>query len=78
MADTTRNPYPKPWRIPFNEAARLLSISRSTLKVLLKRDPDFPRPVKDGTDRRAGAYFITEELEAWLNSKIKERDQQAA
>jgi len=79
MADQTKTPAPsnkpKPWRIPLNEAARLLGFTRSGLHGQMKKDPAFPRPIKDGTDRRSRSYFLTEELEAWLDRKAKQRDQ---
>ena len=82
MADQTTSPVPdnkpKPWRIPQHEVSHLLGISRSGVYHLMKTDPSFPRPMKDGKGRGARCYFVTEEVETWLNRKIIERDQQAA
>jgi prophage regulatory protein len=51
-----------------------LDLSRSGLDKLRKKDPTFPRPLKDGTTRQAAAYFVVSEIQSWLQSKIEARD----
>jgi prophage regulatory protein len=51
-----------------------LDLSRSGLDKLRKKDPTFPRPIKDGHTRQAAAYYVVAEVEAWLRTKIETRD----
>lgn len=51
-----------------------LDISRSGLDKLRKKDPAFPRPIKDGSSRQAAAYYVAAEVDAWVQSKIDSRD----
>lgn len=51
----------------------LLAISRSGLAKLKKRDPSFPKPVKDGSTRQAAVYYVRAEVEAWLANKLATR-----
>ena len=51
-----------------------LDLSRSGLDKLRKKDPTFPKPIKDGESRQAAAYFVVAEVSAWLQSKIDARD----
>jgi prophage regulatory protein len=51
-----------------------LDVSRSGLDKLRKKDPTFPKPIKDGVTRQAAAYYVVAELNDWLAAKIKERD----
>lgn len=51
-----------------------LDLSRSGLDKLRKKDPAFPKPLKDGDTRQAAAYYVVSEVEAWLQSKIEARD----
>ena len=51
-----------------------LDLSRSGLDKLRKKDPTFPKPIKDGSTRQAAAYFVVAEVETWLQSKIQARD----
>jgi prophage regulatory protein len=52
----------------------LLDLSRSGLEKLRKKDPTFPRPIKDGNARQAAAFYVVAEVEAWLQRKIAARD----
>ncbi|MCW3149290.1 AlpA family phage regulatory protein [Stutzerimonas stutzeri] len=52
----------------------MLGKSRSGLYRLLKSDPEFPKPIKSGIDRRARCYYVADEVNAWLLAKMKERD----
>ncbi|WP_286790487.1 MULTISPECIES: helix-turn-helix transcriptional regulator [unclassified Pseudomonas] len=51
-----------------------LDLSRSGLDKLRKKDPSFPKPIKDGDSRQAAAYYVVAEVESWLQSKIAARD----
>lgn len=51
-----------------------LDLSRSGLDKLRKKDPSFPKPIKDGDSRQAAAFYVVEEVEAWLKAKIEARD----
>lgn len=51
-----------------------LDLSRSGLDKLRKKDPTFPKPIKDGVTRQAAAYYVVAELNTWLAAKIEARD----
>lgn len=51
-----------------------LDLSRSGLDKLRKKDLTFPKPIKDGITRQAAAFYVVAEVEAWLSTKIAERD----
>lgn len=51
-----------------------LDISISGLDKLHKKDPTFPRPIKDGDTRQAAVFYVAAEVDAWLKSKIEVRD----
>lgn len=51
-----------------------LDLSPSGLDKLRKKDPTFPKPLKDGESRQAAAYYVVTEVEAWIQSKIDARD----
>ena len=38
----------------------------------------FPRPIKLGQGRGATSAFVESEIDAWLEAKIAERDEEAA
>lgn len=54
-----------------------LDLSRSGLDKLRKKDPTFPKPLKDGDTRQAAAFYVVAEVEAWLQAKIAKRDEAA-
>lgn len=60
--------------IPQPEVCKAIGQTRSGLDKLRKKDPTFPKPIKFGSSRQAAAYYVIAELNAWLASKIKERD----
>lgn len=60
--------------IPQTEVCKAIGQTRSGLNKLRQKDPTFPRPIKFGDSRQAAAYYVIEELNAWLAAKIKERD----
>lgn len=51
-----------------------LDLTRSGLAKLKAKDPTFPKPLKAGAARQAAAYYVVAEVDAWLQSKIAERD----
>ncbi|MDX1368252.1 transcriptional regulator [Pseudomonas sp.] len=51
-----------------------LDLSRSGLDKLRKKDPTFPKPIKDGDARQAAAFYVFAEIEVWLQTKIAGRD----
>lgn len=51
-----------------------LDVTRSGLAKLRAKDPSFPKPIKDGESRQAAAYYVREEVDAWLSAKIEARD----
>ncbi|AVU77715.1 helix-turn-helix transcriptional regulator [Pseudomonas rhizophila] len=65
---------PKKYLISHISLQHRFDKSRSGLEKLLKTDPSFPRPIKFGLSKQAGVYFLVAEVEAWLESKISERD----
>ncbi|MDI1300359.1 MAG: transcriptional regulator [bacterium] len=56
----------------------MLSLSRSGLDKLRKRDPSFPPRIKDGDSRQAAVYYVLAEVEAWINAKMAARNGEAA
>lgn len=48
----------------------MLSLSRSGLAKLRKRDPSFPKPIKQGSARQAAVYYVRAEVEAWLAAQM--------
>lgn len=56
----------------------MLGKSRSGLDKTRKRDPSFPKPIKDGHSRQAAVYYVLAEVEAWLEAKMAARNGEAA
>jgi len=56
------------------EVCKAIGQTRSGLDKLRKKDPTFPKPIKFGSSRQAAAYYVIAELNAWLTTKINERD----
>lgn len=59
--------------ISISETGSEIRKSRSGLDKLRAKDPNFPKPWKDGTDRQARVYFVRAEVEAWLRAKLEAR-----
>lgn len=51
-----------------------LDLTRSGLDKRRKKDPTFPKPIKDGDTRQAAAYYVVAEVETWLDAQIAARD----
>ena len=58
-----------PIRVTYNQACELLNIHRDTLRNLVRKDKDFPKPYKYGTTRQAPVYFDYADLVAWHNQQ---------
>lgn len=59
------------------ETALYMKRTSSGLDKLCARDPDFPKPLKDGDNRRSRVYFVRQEVEAYLASKLAARGEAA-
>lgn len=59
----------QPIRITYNQACELLSIKRNALRLLVQKDPTFPKPYKQGSVRQAPVYFDYADLVAWHNQQ---------
>lgn len=55
------------------DLAVMLRRTRSGVDKLRARDPEFPQPLKDGTDRRSRVYFVRSEVEAYLQARLEAR-----
>ena len=62
----------KPFLLSYNTVCKLLGIERNALRILMKKDDRFPKPLKMGLSRQAAVYFDREEIEAWYQG-FKER-----
>lgn len=51
-----------------------LDLTRSGLDKLRKKDPTFPKPIKDGDRTQSAVYYVVAEVEAWLQARIAARD----
>ncbi|MGV8864757.1 MAG: helix-turn-helix transcriptional regulator [Pseudomonas sp.] len=59
------------------ELALHLRRTRSGVDKLRVRDSTFPKPFKDGDNRRARVYFVRDEVESWLRGKLDSRAEAA-
>ena len=55
------------------ELALYLRRTRSGVDKLRARDSTFPKPFKDGDNRRARIYFVRSEVDSWLRGKLESR-----
>jgi prophage regulatory protein len=55
----------------------MLDLSSSGFYELRKRDPSFPRPIKDGDTQQAPAFYVVDEVKSWLINRMIERDERA-
>ncbi len=55
------------------ETAHFMKRTTSGLDKLCARDPNFPKPFKDGDNRRSRVYFVRQEVEAYLAGKLAAR-----
>ena len=59
--------------IKIDDLIKRLAISRTTLSRLRARDKSFPKPIKDGPARSAPVYFVEQEIESWLQTRMDSR-----
>ncbi len=59
------------------ETALYMKRTPSGLDKLCARDPSFPKPLKDGDNRRSRVYFVRQEVEAYLAGKLAARGEAA-
>lgn len=71
------SPNPAKALVRISTLAQMLDLSRSGLAKLRIKDPTFPKPIKDNSNRQAAAYFVVAEVEAWLQAKMANRAQGA-
>lgn len=60
-------------RLTITEVCHLLSVQRDKLNKLVKDDPDFPRPIKEGHTRQSAVYFDYSELVNWWEGRKNTR-----
>ncbi|WAU74309.1 transcriptional regulator [Acinetobacter sp. TR11] len=58
-----------PLQISYSKACQMLDVSRDTLRMLMRRDPSFPRAIKYGESRQAPVFFSYAELVEWHNKR---------
>lgn len=58
-----------PLQVTYKKVCEMLDVSRDTLRVLILRDPTFPRPLKYGDSRQAPVFFSYAELVEWHNKR---------
>lgn len=56
------------------EVAQVMRRTRSGVDKLRARDPQFPKPLKDGDNRRSRIYFVRQEVEAYLSARLQSRE----
>lgn len=64
--------FPELWTMA--EVAQAMRRTRSGVDKLRQRDPSFPKPLKDGDDRRSRIYFVRQEIEAYLSARLDARE----
>lgn len=50
----------------------MLSIKQDKLIKLINNDEEFPRPIKDGTNRQSAVYFDAKAVELWWYNKTNQ------
>lgn len=55
----------------------MLGVSPSGLNKRRKRDPLFPKPIKDGASRQAAVYYVLAEVEAYIAAQLAARKREA-
>ncbi|WP_294336147.1 transcriptional regulator [Pseudomonas sp.] len=71
---TPHNPSPARALVRQTALCNWLDLPRSGLDKLRRKDPTFPKPIKDGDARQAAAFYVFAEVEAWRQTKIASRD----
>lgn len=60
-------------RVSYTSTCKLLDLSREGLRKLIKKDPTFPRPIKEGDQMQSPVYFDYQELLAWHKAQHEPR-----
>lgn len=65
--------------VRMSEVQQLTGLARPTVYKMIKRDPNFPQPVKlsDSAARNAPVGFVLSEVQAWIKTRIQAREQRA-
>lgn len=63
--------------VSIREACAITSLSRTTIFHKVKDDPSFPKPVSISDDGIRKA-FVSDELDAWIDSRIAARNKAVA
>lgn len=63
-----------PFRMTKGEVAYELRVTPASVDRLRARDTTFPKAIKDGDHRRARVYFVRTEIQAYLLSKLEQRE----
>jgi predicted DNA-binding transcriptional regulator AlpA len=58
-----------PLQVPYKKVCEMLGVSRDTLRVLMRRDSDFPSAIKYGESRQAPVFFSYAELLEWHSKR---------
>ncbi len=69
---TSASTPPELWTMA--EVAKTMRRTRSGVDKLRARDPNFPKPLKDGDNRRSRIYFVRQEVEAYLAARLQARE----
>lgn len=56
-------------RVTFNETCDMLGLSRDGLRKLIKKDPTFPKPIKEGEYMQAPVWFDHQAVLGWWATK---------
>ncbi|WP_288079206.1 transcriptional regulator [Pseudomonas sp.] len=70
--NTSASSLPELWTMA--EVAKTMRRTRSGVDKLRARDPSFPKPLKDGDNRRSRIYFVRQEVEAYLSARLEARE----
>lgn len=55
----------QPLRLSMNKVCVMLDVTREGLRKLAANDPEFPKPLKNGSSRQAHVYFDYASLVEW-------------
>lgn len=69
----TTSALPELWTMA--DVERVLRRTRSGVDKLRARDPQFPKPLKDGDKRGSRIYFVRQEVEAYLSARLSAREE---
>lgn len=63
------------WRLP--RVCEETGLAPSTVKLYAKSRPDFPKAITLGTGqtRARGVVWVASEVRAWMDARIRERDE---